>query len=299
MTERKKVRYQGFQTTSTIVLCIATLLVLFPFILLIISSFTDEKTLMVNGYTIFPQKWSLEAYRYIFLSTEAVLNSYGLSVIVTAIGTTISLTMTCLMAYPISRPDFRWKTLVSFLVFFTMLFNGGLVSQYMLWATIFQIKNTLLAYLLPNLLMNAFNVMLVRNFYSTNIPYELVESAKIDGAGEWYTFFKIVFPMSTPILAAIGLLIALLYWNDWINGLYYINNTKLYTYQNLLNRMIQQVNFLTSGEAGAYISGQNIQVPSVSLRMAIASIGVLPIIMIYPFFQKYFAKGLTLGAVKG
>lgn len=299
MKERVKIRYLGFQITSITVLGIATLIALFPFLLLIISSFTEEKTLLVDGYSIFPRKLSLEAYEYIFLSARSVLNSYGLSVIVTAIGTTVSLTITCLMAYPLSRKDFRGRTLVSFLVFFTMLFNGGMVSQYMLWATIFQIKNTLFAYLLPNLLMNAFNVMLVRNFYSTNIPFEIIESSKIDGAGEWYTFFKIVLPMSTPILTAIGLLIALAFWNDWVNGLYYINDTKMYTFQNLLNRMIRQVNFLTSGEAGAYIAGQNIKVPSISLRMAIASIGVMPILMIYPFFQKYFAKGLTLGAVKG
>lgn len=299
MKKSGKIRYFGFQITSITILSIATLMALFPFVLLIISSFTDEKTLLVDGYTIFPRKLSLEAYSYIFLRAESVLNSYGLSVIVTAIGTTVSLIITCLMAYPLSRRDFRWKTLVSFLVFFTMLFNGGMVSQYMLWATIFQIKNTLFAYLLPNLLMNAFNVMLVRNFYSTNVPFEIIESSKIDGAGEWYTFFKIVLPMSTPILTAIGLLIALAFWNDWVNGLYYINDTKMYTFQNLLNRMIRQVNFLTSGEAGSYITGQNIQVPSVSLRMAIASIGVVPIIMIYPFFQKYFAKGLTIGAVKG
>jgi len=299
LKERVKIRYLGFQITSITVLGIATLIALFPFLLLIISSFTEEKTLLVDGYSIFPRKLSLEAYEYIFLSARSVLNSYGLSVIVTAIGTTVSLTITCLMAYPLSRKDFRGRTLVSFLVFFTMLFNGGMVSQYMLWATIFQIKNTLFAYLLPNLLMNAFNVMLVRNFYSTNIPFEIIESSKIDGAGEWYTFFKIVLPMSTPILTAIGLLIALAFWNDWVNGLYYINDTKMYTFQNLLNRMIRQVNFLTSGEAGAYIAGQNIKVPSISLRMAIASIGVMPILMIYPFFQKYFAKGLTLGAVKG
>ena len=298
MKQRTKIRHKGSQLTAVLILGIASVLTVFPFLLLVLSSFTDEQVLMVNGYSIFPEKWSLDAYLYIFQSANSILKSYGLSIVVTVIGTIVSMVITSLMAYPLSRKDLKGRTFFTFFVFFTMLFNGGLVSQYMLWSTILQIKNTIFAYLVPNLMMSAFNVMIMKNFFANNVPFEIIESAKIDGSGEWNTFFKIVLPMSTPILAAVGLLVSLAYWNDWMNGLYYINNPKMYTFQNLLNRMIQQVDFLSSSDAN-YLGGRIIKLPSVSVRMAIASLGVLPVMMIYPFFQKYFAKGLTIGAVKG
>lgn len=297
--EKVKSWNRGFQIVSITVLSLVSLMVIFPFLILIISSFTDENTLLVNGYSLFPKKFSLEAYKYIFVGGNTIVKSYGLSMLVTVIGTSLSLTITSLMAYPLSRKDFRKRTVFTFFVFFTMLFNGGLVPQYMMWSTIFHIKNTLFAYLIPNLLMNAFNVLLVKNYFSTNVPFEIIESGKIDGAGEGRIFVSLVLPMATPILTAIGLLIALAYWNDWTNGLYYITNQRLYTFQNLLNRMIQQIDYLSSGDAAFSMSGQNIVVPSMSVRMAIASLGVVPIMMIYPFFQKYFAKGLAMGAVKG
>ena len=298
MKTKEKVRYKGVQATAIIVLAIVSILIILPFLLMLISSLTEENTLMINGYRLLPKQFSLDAYRYIFLSTSMIVSSYGRSALVTLVGTICALTITCLMAYPLSRRDFRFRKVLSFLVFFTMLFNGGLVSQYMMWTTIFHIKNTVFAYLVPNLMMSAFNVMIVRNFFSNNIPFEIIESATIDGSGEWNTFFKIVLPMAKPILATIGLMIGLAYWNDWANGLYYINDSAKYTFQNLLNRMIQQVNFLSSGEAAQYgVTG--ITIPSISVRMAIAAVGVIPVMIIYPFFQKYFAKGLTMGAVKG
>ena len=298
MKTKEKVRYKKMQAVAIVVLSIMMVLIILPFLLMFMSSLTEEKTLMLDGYKILPAKYSLEAYRYIFLSSAKIFVSYGRSAIVTLIGTACALTITLLMAYPLSRRDFRFRKVMAFLVFFTMLFNGGLVSQYMMWATIFQIKNTLFAYLLPNLMMSAFNVMIVRNFFTNNIPFEIIESATIDGSGEWNTFFRIVLPMAKPIIATIGLMIALAYWNDWTNGLYYISDASKYTFQNLLNRMIQQINFLSSGEASQY-GAVNLTVPSISVRMAIAAVGVIPVMIVYPFFQKYFAKGLTMGAVKG
>jgi len=292
-----KKRNRGFQIFSIVLLAIACILIIVPFLLLIISSFTDENVLMTNGYSFFPEKWSLGAYEYVFGSSGMILKSYGYSVIVTAIGTVLSLVITALTSYPLSRKDFRYRNFFTFMVFFTMLFNGGLVSQYIMWTQIIVVKNTILAYIVPNLLMGGFNVMIIRNFFSNDIPFEIIEAAKIDGSGEFNTFLKIVIPMSKPIFAAIGLLTALGYWNNWTNGLYFISKPELYTFQNLLNRMIQQVNFLSSGSN--IINTSQVKLPSVGIRMAIATIGVVPLMIMYPFFQKYFAKGLTVGAVKG
>ena len=286
------------QVLAVTVLALACLLILIPFLLMFLSSVTDENTLLVNGYTFFPAKFSLAAYDYIFRSSGMILASYGYSMLVTAVGTTGSLFLTVTMAYPLSRQDFRFRRFFSFFIFFTMLFNGGLISQYMLWSTILKIKNTVWAYIVPNLLMSGFYVMIVRNYFISSIPVEVVESARIDGCGELYAFWKIVLPMAKPILAAIGILTALAYWNDWTNGLYYITKTELYTFQNLLNRMIQQINFLSSGQASQVAKTVG-TLPGVSVRMGIAVVGVLPILIMYPFFQKYFASGLTVGALKG
>ncbi|MBQ6551084.1 MAG: carbohydrate ABC transporter permease [Lachnospiraceae bacterium] len=292
-----KKRNRGFQIFSIVFLAIACIMIIIPFLLLIISSFTDENALMTDGYSFFPKKWSLGAYEYVFGSSGMIVKSYGYSVIVTAVGTVLSLVITGLMAYPLSRKDFRYRNFFTFMVFFTMLFNGGLVSQYIMWTQLIVVKNTILAYIIPNLLMSGFNVMIIRNFFSNDIPFEIIEAAKIDGSGEFNTFLKIVLPMSKPIFAAIGILTALGYWNNWTNGLYFITKPELYTFQNLLNRMIQQVNFLSSGST--VINSSQVKIPSVGIRMAIATIGVVPLMVMYPFFQKYFAKGLTVGAVKG
>ncbi len=296
---RQRVSSVKFQIFSITLLGLVSLSVIFPFVLLFVSSITEENTLLMNGYSIFPAKLSLEAYRYIFIGGKAIARSYLLSMLVTAIGTICALALTSMLAYPLSRRDFKRRKLFTFIVFFTMLFNGGLVPQYMMWTTIFKIRNTLFAYLIPNLMMTGFNVILVKNYYTNSIPFEIIESGKIDGAGDWTIFSKMVLPLSTPILAAVGLLISLAYWNDWNNGLYYITNPKLYTFQNLLNRMIQQIDFLTSGDADFLVAGTPMVIPSIGVRMAIAFVGVVPILAIYPFFQKYFAAGLSIGAVKG
>jgi len=293
-----KKRGRGFQIFSVVFMTLACLIILIPFFLLIISSLTDEKTLLLNGYTFFPEKWSFDAYTYIFKSSGMILSSYGYSALITAIGTFVSVSITVLMAYPMSRKDFFLSRFLTVFVFITMLFNGGLVSQYMIYSTVFHIKNTIYAYLVPNLLFSGFYVMIIRNYYVGNVPPELIEAAKIDGSGEFYAFYKIVLPIAKPIMVSMGVLIALSYWNDWTNGLYYITKPELYTFQSLLNRMIQQINFLSSGQTMSS-AVQATQIPSVSVRMGIAAIGVVPMIIIYPFFQRFFVGGLTVGAVKG
>lgn len=228
-----------------------------------------------------------------------IFRAYGMSFIVTIIGLVFSLTITTMLGYAISKADIPGRKWLTFYVFFTMLFNGGLVPTYLMYTGTFHIKNTILALLLPNLMVRAYYVMLVRSFFQTSLPEEVLEAAAIDGASETQTFRKIAVPMAKPIIATVALFVMILYWNDWQNGLYYITTkTELYTIQNLLNRMIQEIQFLSSNAT----MGQSIDlssIPSGTARMAIAVVGILPIAILYPFIQNNFAKGITLGAVKG
>jgi putative aldouronate transport system permease protein len=180
-----------------------------------------------------------------------ILRSYGVSFLVTFVGTALSVIITTMLAYPMSRKSFKYRNALAFFVFFTMLFNGGLVPTYLMYTGIFHINNTLLAYIVPGLLMSAMNVMLIRTFFATSIPDALFEAAQIDGASQFQIFFKIVLPLGKPILIAMGLLSGLGYWNDWTNGLYYIRDTKLYGIQNLLNKMISDLTALTQNASGA------------------------------------------------
>lgn len=271
-------------------------LAIMPFILLVIASFTDDKTAILKGYTYFPEKWSLDAYRYILGEATTIFRAYGITILVTVTGTIVSLLMTAMLAYMLSQYGLPFGRILNFLVIFTMLFNGGLVPTYLIYTSVFEIKDTLFALLVPNLLMGGFNIILAKNYFKFSIPIELFESARMDGAHEFKILQVIVLPLSKPIMATIGLMTAIAYWNDWQNGLYYLNNSKLYSIQNILNEINTSVQFLATNS----ISGVNItEIPTTTVRMAIAVVGILPIIVAYPFFQKYFVKGITLGAVKG
>lgn len=268
-----------------------------PFVLLVMSSFTSESALMQNGYSLFPKEFSLEAYRYLIQKGTTILRGYGITILVTVVGTLISVTITTLLAYPLSRPELPHRNVFSFIVFFTMLFNGGLVPTYIMYTQVFHIKNTIWALIVPMLLMNAFYVIMMRSFFTANIPDSLIEAARIDGAGELRILAQIVLPLSKPMMATLALMIGLGYWNDWLNGLYYLTDTRYFSIQNILNRMIADVQFLAS--ASSVTSSVSANLPSVGIRMAIAVIGVLPILIIYPFFQKAFVKGIVIGGVKG
>lgn len=297
---KKKVKGETiFQIVINVILILLVLSCILPFLLLISSSFTDEMALINNGYNFWPTKFSLDAYVYLLNQAATVFRSYGVTIFVTVVGTVISLIIGPMLAYPLSRPDFKLKNVLSFVVFFTMLFNGGLVPTYMLWTQFFQIKNTIWALIFPSLLLNAFYIMLMKNYFKTNIPIELIEAAKIDGAGEFRTYFKVILPLSLPILATVGLFVGIGYWNDWTNGLYYITDAKLFSLQNLLNRMMQNISYLASSDSASLVGSSNMILPSSAMRMAMAVIGVVPIMVFYPFFQKYFVKGMTVGAVKG
>ena len=194
--------------------------------------------------------------------------------------------------------DIPGRRILNFFVVFTMLFNGGLVPTYLVYTKYLHLGNTIWALIIPSLLMNAFHVMLVRNYFSTSIPESLIESAKLDGASEMMIFRAIVLPLSKPIMATIGLMLALSYWNNWTNGLYYLDDTSLYSIQNVLNAINNNIIAINSvSNMGLAINKS--EVPALTARMAIAVIGIVPMLCIYPFFQKYFVKGITIGAVKG
>lgn len=297
--ERIKNDVKSFNVFSTVVLTILTVITLLPIILIVIASFTDEQVLLSSGYTYFPSRLSLDSYYYMVRQGPMILRSYGVTVLVTVLGTAGSVLLTATLAYPMSRKDFRWHNTLSFIVFFTMLFNGGVVSAYIMWSTIFGIKNTLLALILPNYLVTAFNVFLIRNYYSNSIPSALIESAKIDGATELTIFLQIMVPLAVPVMATVALFTGLTYWNDWTNGLYYITDPELYGIQNLLIRIMNNIQFLKSSSNAALLGAQTVDLPGTSVRMAMAVIGILPILIVFPFVQKFFVKGVVLGAVKG
>lgn len=224
-----------------------------------------------------------------------------LSFIVTALGTALSVILTVALAYPLSKKNLPGRGVLTFFVVFTMLFNGGLVPTYMNYTNVFGIKNTIWALIVPNLLMNAFNVLMVKSYFVSSLPNEILEAAYIDGASEFKTFMRIALPLAKPIIATVALFSGIAYWNDWNNGYVYLTKrVDLYTIQNLLNRMIQNIQFLNQGLSSTpNLDAGLISMPSVSVRMAIAVVGVLPILLIYPFVQKNFVKGITLGGVKG
>lgn len=295
MVERRK----GFQIGANLVMIFLALCCLFPFVLLIMSSITDEKVLIQDGYSFLPSKFSLDAYTYMLKNGQKILTAYGLTIFSTVVGTTIGLLLTILMAYPLSRRDMMGRNVLAFFVFFTMLFNGGLVPTYIMYTRYINVKNNLLAYILPALLVNAFYVIMMRTYFNTNIPEAVVEAAQIDGAGEFRILFTIVLPMSLPMIATMVLLIGLSYWNDWKNGLYYVQDTNLQTIQVFLNSMLRDIQSLKSGMDSAAAAEIAQNMPSVGIKMAIAVVGALPVLIVYPFFQKYFVKGITIGAVKG
>ena len=295
MVERKS----SFQVLANVFMVVLALCCIFPFALLVMSSLTDEKTLIQNGYSLFPAKFGLDSYTYMFKSGFSIARAYGVTVLVTVAGTVSGMLMTMLLAYPLSRKEFFGRNALAFIVFFTMLFNGGLVPTYIMYTRYFHLRNTRWALIVPSLLVNAFYVIMMRTYFNTNIPDAVVEAARIDGAGEWRTMFQIVLPMSVPMIATLALLIGLSYWNDWKNGLYYLTKSELFSIQNILNRMLQDVQFLKSGAGGSNASEIAATLPSTGIKMAIAVVGALPVMIIYPFFQKFFVKGITIGAVKG
>ncbi|PZT56493.1 carbohydrate ABC transporter permease [Paenibacillus silvae] len=274
------------------------LICVFPFIFVVIISFTDEKVLARDGYRLIPAEWSLAAYQFVWQSGDTLLRAYGVTLLVTVLGTIISLILMSLYAYAISRKSFRYRRFFSIFAILTMLFNGGMIPTYMVVSQLLGMKDTIWALILP-LAMNAFYIMILRTFYSTSVPDAIIESARIDGAGEFHTFLKIVIPLSLPGLATIGLFSTLGYWNDWFNALLYIDNPNLVPLQSMLMRIESSIQFIQQNSANSSMSLAAMQsIPQDTSRMAMVVLATLPIIFAYPFFQRYFVQGLTVGAVK-
>ncbi|MDT8898200.1 carbohydrate ABC transporter permease [Thermanaerothrix sp. 4228-RoL] len=288
-----------FKKASILFVGLFAVIVFSPFVLIAICSISSTESLISKGYSFFPKSLSLDAYLYMWAQGKVILRAYGVSLFVTIVGTATSLVITPMLAYPLSRKDFRLRGLFTFLVFFTLLFNGGVVPSYIMWTRVFSLKNTIWALILPTYLMNGFNVLLVKNYFERSIPRDLIEAAQIDGANEWTIFSKIMVPLSVPVLATIGLFTGLAYWNDWINGLYYISDPSLYGIQQLLIRILNNIAFLRSGAAASVVGNMVISLPGESIRMALAVIGILPILIVFPLLQKYFIKGIVIGAIKG
>ena len=290
-----------FQIIGHIVMAVLSLGAIVPIVLLVMSSVTDNDALIRDGYSFFPREFSFYAYEYIFKTGNTVISAYGVSIVLTITGTLLSLAVTTMLAYAIANRGLPGKGMLTFYVFFTMLFNGGLVPTYMNYTNVFGIKNTFLSLLIPGLVTNGFYILLMKSYFAASIPEEILDAASIDGASQFQTFYRVALPLANPIVATIGLFAGIAYWNDWQNGYIYLTKrTDLYSIQNLLNRMIQNIQYLSQNSANIRNADVGLAaIPSVSVRMAIAVVGILPIVAIYPFLQGNFIKGITLGGVKG
>lgn len=284
--------------TAHVILCIMSLLAIIPFCLLISASFSDADYAVSAGYRFFPKRTSLAAYEYIIQSADLIGRAYIITVIVTGLGTLCGLVISSLFAYGLSNDKLPGKGIIFAFVILTMLFSGGIVPQYMIYNNYLKVKNTLFGLILPNLLMSGFTIILIRNYFKNDIPVSLSEAMSIDGAGVISVFIRLYVPLSVPIFATVGIMSAITYWNDWSNGLYYISESSMYSIQQLLSEMNNNVNFLVNN--ASRLNGVNVsELPSATIRLAIAVVAILPVIIVYPFFQKYFIKGITMGAVKG
>lgn len=293
---RKKKRIAWGQVLLHIGFIGIVLLCLIPFILTVSISLSDETALIQKGYSIFPRDFTLKAYQMVFRNPAQILKSYGVTILFTGISTILSVLVMGLLAYPLSRPNYRLKGPLSFFVFFTMLFSGGMVPSYLLIVRYLHLNDTLLVYILPGL-VSAYKVMIIRTNYKS-LPNELIEAARVDGAKEAFICFRIVMPLCKPVLASIGFLFLVEKWNDWMTSLLYIRNPDLYSLQYLLQRILREAEFLKQmAEAGSYL-GDGV-FPTESFRYAMALVAAGPVLLVFPFFQKYFAKGMTLGGVKG
>ena len=301
--EAKECEYNMIRKPTNVlfnaILTILSLLSLIPFVFVIIISLTDEESLAMNGYRFIPKKWSLHAYKYIIDAGESIIRSYGVTILVTVVGTILGLFLIGTYAYALSRRTYAFRSFFTKVITVPMLFSGGMIANYLIVTKVLMLKNSVWALILP-LAMNSFNIIVMRTFFKTSIPDSVVESAKIDGASEWRLFFKIVIPMALPGLATIGLFLTLGYWNDWFNAMMYIDNQDWIPLQYLLIKIESSIDFLASNKSLMGVEGIQAaaNMPKETSKMAIVVIPTLPIIFAYPFFQRYFVNGLTIGAVK-
>ena len=285
----------GFNLLFTLLAAMAIIPVLFVFMI----SISSEESIRVSGYSFVPQSFSNSAYMFLWNERATILSALWISVLVTVSGTVLGLALTTTMGYVLSRPGFKLKGFYTWVVFIPMIFNGGMVASYVVNANILNMKNTIWALILP-LAVSSFNIIVCKTFFRSTIPDSIIESAKIDGASQLRIFGTIVLPISKPVLATIGLFLTFGYWNDWFQSSLYISRAELVSLQALLNNMMKSLDYIANNpSAGLSLQQYRNSMPSESVRMAIAIVIVIPIACAYPFFQKYFISGLTIGAVKG
>ncbi len=295
MVENKKKKRQ-LQIILNLVMILFSIVCIYPVVLMIAISVSDSNSIFQYGYSIFPHKFSLLAYEYIFKNPKRLLTGYEVTMFVSLVGGLFSVIVTSLIAYPLSRNDYGYRKAINFFVFFTMLFNGGMVPTYMVVVNVLHLKDNILALILPYA-ATAWNILLMRSFFSA-VPNDIIEAARIDGAGELRIFMQIVVPLSKPGLASVSFLIVLRYWNDWWLSMLYITDGNLQSLQYKLYTMMKGIEEIAKD---AMVSGtvDVINFPSESARMAMAFLSIAPILFLFPFFQKYLVKGITVGAVKG
>lgn len=274
------------------------LMCIFPLLFVFSISITSEEALRMNGYQIIPPELSAAAYQFLWNERGMILHAALMSIFVTVLGTVITIALTTSMGYVVSRNGFKLKKLYTWIIFVPMVFNGGMLSSYVVISNILGLRNTIWALILP-LACSSFSVTICRTFFRTTVPDSIVESAKIDGAGQFRIWSQIVLPISKPVMATIGMFAAFGYWNDWFQASLYIDNKNLQTLQSMLNNIRESIEYLANNPYGDLSMQQyKLSMPTESVRMAIALIIIVPIACSYPFFQKYFISGLTIGSVK-
>lgn len=300
-------RYKEINTISApanfalnVFFTVVCLFCIIPMLIVVSSSFTEDATIIFKGYSIIPKHPVLSAYAFVFSDQGRIIRAYVIQILTTVIGTTLSVLMTSMIAYPLSRKELPHRNFFAFFVFFTMLFSGGLAPTYYVYTRVLGLKNTFFILFIPYL-VGGFNVIILRTFFTSNVSSEIIDSAKIDGSGEFRTFFKIVFPISLPGIAAIALLTTVGLWNDWYLSMLYIDEEKLTNLQYMMYKTLLSIQYIRANENFRNSYGADVlaKLPVESARMAMAMIGMGPILIVYPFFQRYFIKGLTIGAIKG
>lgn len=275
------------------------LLCFLPALLVLIVSLSSERSVLTIGYSFFPLEWSIKSYTYLFKQGAYIGRAFLNSIFVTVVGTLLGLVMCSTMGYALSRPNYRLRKFFSYFILIPMLFSGGLVASYMINAQILGLKNTYWALILP-ICCSSFYVIIMRTFFQTSVPEAIIESAKIDGARQVRIFTQIVLPISLPSIATIGLFFTFAYWNDWMMAKYYLNTNMqdIFPLQYVLITLENNIDFL-SRNSQFMAPGESHNIPTETVRMAMVMVAVVPIACSYPFFQKYFISGLTIGAVKG
>lgn len=298
--QKKGIRVTGdviaFDIIGYLMIGVFSIICVLPFYLIIVGSLSSEKALLVHGYNFYIQDFTLEAYKMCFQGSSGILTAYRNTIVLTLIGTVLNTIITTMTGYVLSRRDFRWRNIFSFIFFFTMLFNGGLVPSYIMNIRIWGFKNQWYALILP-MMFSVWNMIIAKN-YMISLPYEMIESAKIDGANDFVIYVRMILPLSLPCVATLALFSGLAYWNDWMNCLLYINKREMFTLQYYLQELLASID--TIKQALEHTSGATVQqLPEESLKMAMTITVTGPIILLYPFLQRFFVKGLTVGAVKG